>query len=185
MCRKRTSTQGPTVEDVVRVVERQRAAVVACLMKRLKISMAEAVDLLYTTLAKLVLRFQQCSWPRSVRNWGAYLLTAAVHAFIRPATKDARPLTFHPPVEDETHSNPYPSAPASAPGPAQLAERAELVTRVPRALATLDVLRLTAVLLWAAGFSGAEIAETLSISPTRERATWDWEDERDTRPRPK
>jgi RNA polymerase sigma factor (sigma-70 family) len=159
----------PTPDQVVSLLERQRTAVLACLMKGLGIPFEEAVDLMYTTLAELVLRLQHCSWPKSVRKWGAYLITMAVHAFLRPPTKDARLLAFYPPVESANDLNPYPVAPGSSAGPAQLAERAELVARVRAALATLDVLRQTAVLLWVGGFSSAEIAQVLSISPTHAR----------------
>jgi len=153
----------PTPDQVVSLLERQRTAVLACLMKGLGMPFEEAVDLMYTTLAELVLRLRHCSWPRNVRKWGAYLLTMAVHAFLRPPLKDARLLTFHPSLEVEHDSHPCVA------GPAQLAERAELVARVRAALGRLDVLRQTAVLLWASGYSGPEIARTLSISPTHAR----------------
>jgi len=161
---RRRKSGGMSAQQVIGLLERQRQSVIACLMKRARISREAAIDLMYTAMAELVLRFRSCRWPRNVRNWGAYLVTVAWHTHIRPAHRDEQLLTYYPPIGDDLEASPYDRAPDPAAGPAFLAERRELVDRVRAAIGTQDILRQTALLLWSGGYSGAEIAGTLKIS---------------------
>src|SRR5438105_2824656 len=97
---RRQKKRGTRVENVLRILEEQEGAIVLTLMKRLRISGQEAIDLVHTTLAQLFLRYRHCDWPSHIRRWGAYLITCALHAYLEAAISNKKFLVFASPIED-------------------------------------------------------------------------------------
>jgi len=166
---RRVVNRKTCLEHVIGILEAQQATIAFCLMKRLRLSMQEAIDLIQTTLAELFLRYRHCQWPKRVRNWGAYLSTCAFHAYTRPAVGDERLLIYAPPIEDPEKGNFYCIAPDPQATPDIQAERSEMIQRVRIALAELDTVRRMILVLWSSGYKLSKIGKALGISAVHAR----------------
>jgi DNA-directed RNA polymerase specialized sigma24 family protein len=156
-------------DGILCVLEAQRETVIVALMRGLDIRKEDAVDLLYTTLAELFIRYRQCQWPKEVECWGAYLVTCCNHAYYRRPTRDGRLLFFCSPLAEGDERSPLLDARSTDLAPGFQAEREEIIERVRAAIKRLTIPQQMAVLLASAGYRSRDIGRTLNISTSYAR----------------